>query len=101
MHVTIHSRPGSPPTVTYHIAPYVPFAVILLLLVSPAATHAQEAANAAAGDTVEAFEISTMNTSELPPGKEADGIVQRISGRGLPLEVEYKDHLTLQTWPIS
>jgi len=31
--------------------------------------------------------------------KEADGIVKRISGRGLPLEVEYKDHLTVETWP--
>ncbi len=31
--------------------------------------------------------------------KEADGIVNRISGRGLSLEVEYLDHLTQETWP--
>lgn len=31
--------------------------------------------------------------------KEADGIVKRISGRGLPLEVEYMDRLTTETWP--
>ncbi len=31
--------------------------------------------------------------------QEADGIVQRISGRGLPLEVRYLDRLTENTWP--
>ena len=31
--------------------------------------------------------------------KEAEGIVQRISGRGLPLEVRYMDRLTEETWP--
>jgi formylglycine-generating enzyme required for sulfatase activity len=31
--------------------------------------------------------------------KEADGIVSRISGRGLPLEIEYMDRLTEGTWP--
>lgn len=30
---------------------------------------------------------------------EADGIVQRISGRGLPLEIEYMDRLTEDRWP--
>ena len=31
--------------------------------------------------------------------REAEGIVKRISGRGLPLEVKYMDRLTEEAWP--